>query len=139
MKEEVDAARQEAERKEREGDLGRVAELRYGVLTSLERKIAAASAKLAEVQKDRKMLKEEVDAEDIAEIVARWTGIPVSRMLESERQKLLHLEERLHERVIAQDEAVAAVSECHPPVTGGSAGRKTADRLVHLPRQHRCR
>jgi len=110
MKEEVDAARQEAERKEREGDLGRVAELRYGVLTSLERKIAAASAKLAEVQKNRKMLKEEVDAEDIAEIVARWTGIPVSRMLESDRQKLLHLEERLHQRVIAQDEAVAAVS-----------------------------
>jgi ATP-dependent Clp protease ATP-binding subunit ClpB len=110
MKEEVDAARQEAERKEREGDLGRVAELRYGVLTSLERKIAAASAKLAEVQKNRKMLKEEVDAEDIAEIVARWTGIPVSRMLESDRQKLLHLEERLHQRVIAQDEAVSAVS-----------------------------
>jgi len=110
MKEEVDAARQEAERKEREGDLGRVAELRYGVLTSLERKIAAASATLAEVQKNRKMLKEEVDAEDIAEIVARWTGIPVSRMLESDRQKLLHLEARLHQRVIAQDEAVAAVS-----------------------------
>jgi ATP-dependent Clp protease ATP-binding subunit ClpB len=110
MKEEVEAARQEAERKEREGDLGRVAELRYGVLTSLERKIAAASAKLAEVQKNRKMLKEEVDAEDIAEIVSRWTGIPVSRMLESDRQKLLHLEERLHQRVIAQDEAVAAVS-----------------------------
>ncbi len=110
MKEEVDAARQEAERKEREGDLGRVAELRYGVLTSLERKIAAASAQLAEVQKNRKMLKEEVDAEDIAEIVSRWTGIPVSRMLESDRQKLLHLEERLHQRVIAQDEAVAAVS-----------------------------
>ncbi len=110
MKEEVDAARQEAERKEREGDLARVAELRYGVLTSLERNIATASAKLAEVQKNRKMLKEEVDAEDIAEIVARWTGIPVSRMLESDRQKLLHLEERLHQRVIAQDEAVAAVS-----------------------------
>jgi ATP-dependent Clp protease ATP-binding subunit ClpB len=110
MKKEVDASRQEAERKEREGDLGRVAELRYGVLTSLERKIAAASAELARVQQVRKMLKEEVDAEDIAEIVARWTGIPVSRMLESDRQKLLHLEERLHQRVIAQDEAVAAVS-----------------------------
>ncbi len=110
MKEEVEAAKQEADRKEREGDLGRVAELRYGVLTSLEKQIKEASTKLQDVQKDRKMLKEEVDAEDIAEIVARWTGIPVTRMLESDRQKLLHLEERLHQRVIAQDEAVVAVS-----------------------------
>ena len=110
MKEEVEAAKQEADRKEREGDLGRVAELRYGVLTSLEKQIKEASTKLQDVQKDRKMLKEEVDAEDIAEIVARWTCIPVTRMLESDRQKLLHLEERLHQRVIAQDEAVVAVS-----------------------------
>ncbi len=110
MKKEVDVARQEAEQKERDGDLGRVAELRYGVLTALERRIKEASAKLQDVQKDTKMLKEEVDAEDIAEIVARWTGIPVARMLESDRQKLLHLEERLHQRVIAQDEAVTAVS-----------------------------
>jgi ATP-dependent Clp protease ATP-binding subunit ClpB len=110
MKEETETAKQEAERKEREGDLGRVAEIRYGVLTSLERRIKEASTKLAEVQKDRKMLKEEVDADDIAEIVARWTGIPVSRMLESDRQKLLHLEDRLHKRVIGQDEAVVAVS-----------------------------
>ena len=110
MKEGVEAAKQEADRKEREGDLGRVAELRYGVLTSLEKQIKEASAKLQDVQKDRKMLKEEVDAEDIAEIVARWTGIPVTRMLESDRQKLLHLEERLHQRVIGQDEAVVAVS-----------------------------
>jgi ATP-dependent Clp protease ATP-binding subunit ClpB len=111
MKEEVDAAKTEADKKEREGDLGRVAELRYGVLTDLEKKITAASAKLQEVQKDRKMLKEEVDAEDIAGIVARWTGIPVTRMLESDRVKLIHLEERLHQRVVAQDEAVKAVSD----------------------------
>jgi ATP-dependent Clp protease ATP-binding subunit ClpB len=109
MKVEMEAAKHEAETKEREGDLGRVAELRYGVLTTLERKVKEASMRLQEVQKDRKMLKEEVDAEDIAEIVARWTGIPVTRMLESDRQKLLHLEERLHQRVIAQDEAVVAV------------------------------
>jgi ATP-dependent Clp protease ATP-binding subunit ClpB len=88
-----------------------VAELRYGVLADLEKKIREASGKLAEVQVDTKMLKEEVDAEDIAEIVARWTGIPVSRMLESDRVKLLHLEDRLHERVVAQDEAVRAVSD----------------------------
>ncbi len=110
MKEEVETAKQQAERNEREGNLGKVAEIRYGVLTELERKIKAASAKLQEVQKDRKMLKEEVDSEDIAEIVARWTGIPVSRMLESDRAKLLQLEDRLHERVVGQDEAVHAVS-----------------------------
>jgi ATP-dependent Clp protease ATP-binding subunit ClpB len=111
MKGEVENARSEAEKKEREGDLARVAELRYGLIAELGKKIAAASAKLAEVQKDQKMLKEEVDAEDIAGIVARWTGIPVSRMLESDRQKLLRLEERLEERVIAQPEAVRAVSD----------------------------
>ncbi|MGA9119887.1 MAG: ATP-dependent chaperone ClpB [Bacteroidota bacterium] len=111
MKENVERARAEAETEERNGNLGRVAELRYGVITDLERQIKDASAKLAEVQKDRKMLKEEVDAEDIAEIVARWTGIPVTRMLENDRTKLLHLEDRLHERVVAQDEAVRAVSD----------------------------
>ncbi len=110
LKEQIDASKAEAERKEREGDLGRVAELRYGVITQLEGKVAEASAQLREVQKDTKMLKEEVDAEDIAEIVARWTGIPVSRMLESERMKLLRLEDHLHERVIAQQEAVTAVA-----------------------------
>jgi len=111
MKGQVDEAKTESERKEREGDLARVAELRYGVVADLEKRIASASAKLAEVQKDRKMLKEEVDAEDIAGIVARWTGIPVTRMLESDRQRLLHLEERLEERVVAQHEAVRAVSD----------------------------
>ncbi|HTO92725.1 MAG TPA: AAA family ATPase, partial [Bacteroidota bacterium] len=111
MKGEVEARKGEAEAREREGDLARVAEIRYGVIAGLEKKIAEASGKLAEVQKNRKMLKEEVDAEDIAEIVARWTGIPVSRMLESDRQKLLHLEERLEGRVVAQHEAVRAVSD----------------------------
>jgi len=111
MKEQVEAAKREAEEKERQGDLGRVAELRYGVISQLEKNIGQASMRLQEVQRERKMLKEEVDAEDIAEIVARWTGIPVSRMLESDRMKLVHLEERLHQRVVAQDEAVRAVSD----------------------------
>ena len=111
MKEKVETVKQEADRKEREGDFAKVAELRYGVLTGLEREIAEASGRLQVVQKDRKMLKEEVDAEDIADILSRWTGIPVTRMLESERMKLLHLEDRLHERVVAQDEAVRAVSD----------------------------
>jgi ATP-dependent Clp protease ATP-binding subunit ClpB len=111
MKEQVEQARVDAENEERNGNLGRVAELRYGVMADLEKKIKDASARLAEVQKEHKMLKEEVDAEDIAEIVARWTGIPVSRMLENDRAKLLHLEERLHQRVVAQEEAVRAVSD----------------------------
>jgi ATP-dependent Clp protease ATP-binding subunit ClpB len=111
MKGEIENARLEAEKKEREGDLGRVAELRYGVMTELEKRIREASTKLQVFQRDRRMLKEEVEAEDIAEIVARWTGIPVTRMLESDRQKLLHLEERLQERVVAQEEAVKAVSD----------------------------
>jgi ATP-dependent Clp protease ATP-binding subunit ClpB len=111
MKEEIENARVEADKREREGDLGKVAELRYGVIASLDKKIKSATAKLAEIQKDRKMLKEEVDAEDIAEIVSKWTGIPVNRMLESERAKLLHLEEKIHERMVNQDEAVKAVSD----------------------------
>ncbi|MCI0708509.1 MAG: ATP-dependent chaperone ClpB [Ignavibacteriae bacterium] len=111
MKSEIENSRVEADQKERSGDLGRVAELRYGVITNLEKKVKDASAKLTEVQRDRKMLKEEVDAEDIAEIVAKWTGIPVQRMLESERAKLLHLEDRIHERLIDQEDAVKAVAD----------------------------
>jgi ATP-dependent Clp protease ATP-binding subunit ClpB len=111
MKTEIEAARNEAEKKEREGDLAKVAELRYGVIANLEKQLKNATQELAGVQKNQKMLKEEVDAEDIAEIVAKWTGIPVSRMLESERAKLLHLEERIHERLIDQVEAVRAVSD----------------------------
>ena len=111
MKADIDKAKQEAELKERQGELGRVAELRYGVIAGLEKKVKDTSARLAEVQKDHKMLKEEVDAEDVAEIVAKWTGIPVARMLESERAKLLHLEKRIHERLVDQEEAVKAVSD----------------------------
>jgi ATP-dependent Clp protease ATP-binding subunit ClpB len=111
MKEEIEQAKIEAEQKERQGDLARVAELRYGVIANLEKRVRDASAKLAEVQRERKMLKEEVDAEDIAEIVAKWTGIPVHRMLESERSKLLHLEERIHQRLVDQEDAVKAVAD----------------------------
>ncbi|MGE5315313.1 MAG: ATP-dependent chaperone ClpB [Acidobacteriota bacterium] len=111
MKEDIEKARYEAEQKEREGDLARVAELRYGTLAALENRLKAASAELAEVQKSGKMLKQEVDAEDIAEIVSKWTGIPVTRMLEAERVKLLHLEEKIHERMVNQKEAVTAVAD----------------------------
>ena len=110
MKEQVEQAKIDAARYEREGEFGKVAELRYGTITGLEKKIKETAHELAEVQKEVKMLKEEVDAEDIAEVVARWTGIPVNRMLESDREKLLKLEERLHRRVIGQADAVSAVS-----------------------------
>ena len=111
MKEEIERARGESDQEERKGNLARVAELRYGIIADLGKQLEASSRRLEEVQKDQKMLKEEVDPEDIAEIVAKWTGIPVHRMLESERAKLLHLEERLHDRIIDQIDAVKAVSE----------------------------
>lgn len=111
MKEDIKNAKQEIELREREGNLARVAELKYGIIISLEKDLKSASAKLKEVQKFKKMLKEEVDSEDIAQVVAKWTGIPVTRLVEGERQKLLHLENRLHQRIVGQDEAVRAVSE----------------------------
>lgn len=109
-KEAIEQARLDAERFEREGDFGKVAELRYGKIVEYEKTLKAKQEELGKLQSDRQLLKEEVDAEDIAEVVSKWTGIPVSRMLESERVKLLKMEERLHERVVGQDEAVTAVS-----------------------------
>jgi len=106
----LEARRVEAERFEREGNLGRAAEIRYGELPALERRIADATAKLAELQSHQRMLKEEVDAEDIADVVSRWTGVPVSALMESEIQKLIRMEDVLHERVVGQDEAVRVVS-----------------------------
>ncbi|MCS6916191.1 MAG: ATP-dependent chaperone ClpB [Chitinophagales bacterium] len=101
----------EAEQAERQGDYGRVAELRYGRIREAELKLKELEQQLAASGNGSRLLKEEVDAEDIAEIVAKWTGIPVARMLQSEREKLLHLEEELHRRVIGQEEAIAAVSD----------------------------
>jgi ATP-dependent Clp protease ATP-binding subunit ClpB len=109
-KQEIEQVRLDAERFEREGDLAKVAEIRYGKIIDIEKALAAKQTELEKVQKDKQLLKEEVGAEDIAEVVAKWTGIPVSKMLESERSKLLKMEDNLHERVIGQDEAVTAVS-----------------------------
>ncbi len=111
LKGEIERTKTQSDRYERQGDLGKVAELRYGVLAQKEKQLKETTARLAEVQKDNRMLKEEVDAEDIAEIVSRWTGIPVSRMLESERMKLMYMEDRLHERIVNQVEAVRSVSD----------------------------
>ncbi len=110
LKEEVEQAREDAERAERDGDLQKAAELRYGRIPNLEERLEAAQRELAELQSDQRMLKEEVDAEDVAEVIASWTGIPVSRLLESERDKLVALEDQLRQRVIGQDEAVTAVA-----------------------------
>ncbi|MBX7046590.1 MAG: AAA family ATPase [Ignavibacteria bacterium] len=109
-KEEIENLKAEADKLEREGNLAKVAEIRYGKLLELQKTIDKNTDELAKVQQDNKMLKEEVDAEDIAEIVSKWTGIPVTKMLESERQKLLTMEKNLEERVVGQDEAVVAVS-----------------------------
>ena len=100
----------EEQQAEREGNLAKVAEIRYGKASELKKQLDAANQKLADLQKNRKMLKEEVDAEDIAEVISRWTGIPVSKMLEGEREKLVTMEDRLARRVIGQAEAISAVS-----------------------------
>ena len=110
LKEEQEALRAEIERAQRAGDYTKASELQYGRVPELEQRIREEEARLAEIQKDKRMLKEEVDEEDIAEVVSKWTHIPVSRLMEGEVQKLIHMEERLHKRVIGQDEAVIAVS-----------------------------
>ncbi len=110
VKERLEQARMDAEKAERDGDLQRAAELRYGTMRELETEIEAKTARLDELQHDEQMLKEEVDEEDVAEIVAKWTGVPVSRLMEGEMQKLVRMEDVLHSRVIGQDEAVTAVA-----------------------------
>ena len=108
---EIENLKFEAEEAEREGDYGKVAEIRYGKLQALNKEIEETQQRLHQMQGDKAMIKEEVDAEDIADVVSRWTGIPVSKMLQSEREKLLHLEDELHKRVIGQDEAIEAVAD----------------------------
>ena len=110
-KQQIEELKFEAERAERSGDYARVAEIRYGKLQQLEQDIEQIKAQLREAQGAEAMVKEEVTADDIADVVSRWTGIPVSKMMQSERDKLLHLEEELHKRVIGQDEAIQAVSD----------------------------
>jgi ATP-dependent Clp protease ATP-binding subunit ClpB len=110
LKEQHEQVRLEIERAQRSGDYARASELQYGQLPEVERRIARTEARLAQLQQSQRMLKEEVDEEDIAEVVAKWTGIPVSRLMEGEIQKLIRMEERLHDRVVGQDEAIEAVA-----------------------------
>jgi ATP-dependent Clp protease ATP-binding subunit ClpB len=124
---ELENARSEAERATRAGELQRAAEIRYGTIPELEAAIADDQRRLEAIQADAKYLKEEVGSEDVAEIVARWTGIPVSRMLESERERLTKLEDELHRRVVGQDEAVSAVANA---VRRARAGLQDPNRPV---------
>ncbi|MEK6690258.1 MAG: ATP-dependent chaperone ClpB [Nitrospirota bacterium] len=110
LKEKIETTKIEEEKAERDGNLGRAAELKYGELLNLKKELDKENKKLQEAQSSKKMLKEEVDEEDVAEIVSKWTGIPVSKMLEGEIQKLIHMEERLGKRVVGQEEAILAVS-----------------------------
>src|SRR5699024_8730565 len=127
LKKALETTRNEAEKAEREGNYEKVAELRYGTANQLENDLAETQEKLAEIQEGRAMLKEEVESEDIAEIVSRWTGIPVTKMLQSERQKLVMLEEELHKRVVGQEPAVETVSNA---VRRSRAGLQDEDRPI---------
>ena len=127
VKEELEHVSTEAQQAEREGNLARAAELRYGVANDLKKRLEQAKKKLDDLQADRKMLKEEVDVEDVAEVVSMWTGIPVSRMMESEREKLIRMEERLSERVVGQKEAIVAVSNA---VRRARSGLQDPDRPI---------
>ena len=111
LKEAIENFKLEADQAERAGDYGKVAEIRYGRIKDAEEKIIALNEQLNKLQGGKPMIKEEVDSEDIAEVVSRWTGIPVKRMLQSEREKLLHLEDELHQRVVGQDDAISALSD----------------------------
>ncbi len=110
IKEKIEQAKNQADELERRGDFGRVAEIRYGTITTLEQELKKKNDELADTQKGKKMLKEEVDEEDIARVVSKWTGIPVSKMLEGEMDKLVRMEENIHRRVVGQDEAIEAVA-----------------------------
>jgi len=125
LNQQIDEAHTEEEAAQRAGDLQRVGEIRYGKLLELRNEIQQQQQRLSEVQSEQRLLKEEVDSEDIAEIVSHWTGIPVQRMLETERQKLLHMEDELRKRVVGQDEAISAVSQT---VRRARAGLQDPDR-----------
>jgi ATP-dependent Clp protease ATP-binding subunit ClpB len=127
IKEKIDQTKIEAERAEREGDLAKAAELKYGKLLELQRALEAENNRLKVTQEKRKMLKEEVEDEDIAEVVSKWSGVPVTRMLEGEIQKLIHMEERLRHRVVGQDEALTAVSNA---VRRGRSGLQDPNRPI---------
>jgi ATP-dependent Clp protease ATP-binding subunit ClpB len=139
IKEEMDQARVQIEQAQREYDYQRASELQFGRMRKLEQDLQAAEDRLREMQTEGAMLKEEVDAEDIALIVSKWTGIPATKLLEGEIEKLIYMEDRLHRRVVGQESAVSAVAAAVRRSRSGSAGSQPPHRLVHLPRSYRRR
>ena len=137
-KAQIEEVRNEFDRAERDGDLERAAELRFGRLVELEKQLAEENERLEELQSELKMLKEEVTEEDVAEVVSKWTGIPVSRLMEGEMQKLVHLEEALHARVVDQVERGGSGRERDPPFPRGALRPEPPDRLVPVPGTDRC-
>ena len=131
--------RLEIDRAQRAGDYAKASELQYGRIPRLEQQIEARTRPARGRPTGQRMLKEEVDEEDIADVVSRWTHIPVSRLMEGEVQKLVHMEERLHQRVIGQDEAIEAVAERHSPRARGASGSESSARQFHLSRTDRRR
>jgi ATP-dependent Clp protease ATP-binding subunit ClpB len=127
LKEQIEEAKAQAERAERETDLGSAAELRYGTIPDLQKALLEENARLADLQREERMLKEEVDDEDIAEVISKWTGIPVSRLLEGEVEKLVHMEERLRRRVVGQDDALEVVANA---LRRARAGLQDPDRPI---------
>ncbi|MHC1599902.1 MAG: ATP-dependent chaperone ClpB [Candidatus Methanospirareceae archaeon] len=127
IKAKIDQTKLEEQQAERSGDLERVAQIRYGTLVELQKKLNAQNEKLQELQRDQMMLKEEVDEEDVAEVIAKWSGIPVAKMLEGETEKLLHMEERLKQRVVGQDKAISLVSNA---IRRARAGLSDPDRPI---------
>ena len=131
IKERLEATKSEAQIAERDGNLSRAAELKYGTMIELEQNLAEENQRLAELQTDQKMLKEEVDSEDIAEVVAKWTGIPVAKLMEGEKDKLLHMEERLEQRY-------HRCLQCGPKGPLRASGPEPAHRFVHIHGADRC-
>ena len=127
IKERMEQVRHEADRAEQMSDFGRAAELRYGQLNELQRGLEQEQARLVEMQGDHPLLKEEVGEEDIAEVVSRWSGVPLNKMLEGEMQKLLRIEQDLHSRVVGQDDAISAVANA---VRRGRAGLADPNRPI---------
>jgi ATP-dependent Clp protease ATP-binding subunit ClpB len=137
-KSQLEQVRMDIEKAERAADYGKAAELKYGTLAALEREVREAEEKLASLQLSSKLLTEEVTPEDIAEVVGKWTGIPVTKLLEGEVAKLLRMEENLHARIVGQEEAVTAVANAVRRARAGNAGPESSARLVPVPRPDGC-
>jgi len=138
IKEQIEKTKQMMKEAEREVNYSRLAELQYGEMARLENELKKEDEKLTDLQKNEKMLKEEVDEEDVAEVVSKWTGVPVSKMLEGEVEKLIHMEERLRQRVGGSGRCHPCRLQCREKGEGGIAGSQSAHRFFYLYGSNRC-